>query len=80
MARTWTSTRYSKISMDLNIHPIKSLKEFYSDAKHVASVSYKPDSATFKRTLKVVLVGILILGVLGFIISFIINGIILAQP
>ena len=56
------------------------LKDFYSDAKHVMSVSYKPDMDTFKRTLKVVLVGIILLGVLGFAIYLIINNIILASP
>lgn len=66
--------------MAFDIHPIKSVREFISDAKHVASVSYKPDTATFKRTLKVVLIGIIILGILGFAISFIINDIILAAP
>ncbi len=61
-------------------NPITWLKGFYSDAKHVASVSYKPDTATFKMTLKVVLIGILILGLLGFAVSFVINNIILAPP
>ncbi len=56
------------------------LKDFYSDAKHVMSVSYKPDMDTFKRTLKVVLVGIILLGILGFVIYLIINNIILASP
>lgn len=49
-------------------NPIKSLREFYADAKHVLSVSYRPDRDTFMRTVKIVVVGILILGVLGFII------------
>lgn len=66
--------------MDFKIHPIKSIKEFISDSKHVASVSYKPDTDTFKRTLKIVLIGILILGILGFAVYFIINNIILAPP
>jgi protein translocase SEC61 complex gamma subunit len=66
--------------MNLKFDPIAAVRNFYEDAKHVASVSYKPDTDTFKRTLKVVLVGILILGVLGFAISFIINGIALTPP
>ncbi len=67
--------------MELKLfNPITALKNFYSDAKHVASVSYKPDNDTFKRTLKVVLIGILILGVLGFVVSFIINSVVLAPP
>ena len=65
--------------MDLKLfNPITAVRNFFADAKHVASVSYKPDSDTFKRTLKVVLIGILILGMLGFAVSFIINNIILA--
>ena len=44
------------------------------------SVSYKPDMETFNRTLKVVLVGVILLGILGFIIYLIINNIILATP
>ncbi len=62
------------------IDPIGSVKGFYADAKHIASVSYKPDADTFKRTLKIVLVGILILGIMGFAISFLINNVILATP
>ena len=57
--------------MEINIK--RMLKSFYSDSKHVLSVSYKPDMPTFKRTLKVVLLGTLVLGVLGFIITEIIN-------
>lgn len=56
------------------------LRDFYSDAKHVMSVSYKPDMDTFKRTLKIVLIGIILLGILGFVIYLIINNIILASP
>ncbi len=66
--------------MKIKLDPIKIVKGFYSDAKHVASVSYKPDMDTFKRTLKVVLIGIIILGILGFLISFAINSIFLAPP
>lgn len=54
-------------------NPIKSLQDFWTDAKHVLSVSYRPDVDTFRRTLKVVVIGILILGVLGFVIFTIIN-------
>ncbi len=66
--------------MKIKLDPIKIVKDFYSDAKHVSSVSYKPDMDTFKRTLKVVLIGIIILGILGFLISFAINSIFLAPP
>ncbi len=64
----------------MKFDPIGSIKTFVSDSKHVMSVSYKPDMETFKRTLKVVLVGTILLGILGFIIYLIINNIILATP
>ncbi len=57
----------------MEFHPIKSLKEFYTDSKHVLSVSYRPDRETFMRTMKIVVVGIIILGIMGFIISEIIT-------
>jgi protein translocase SEC61 complex gamma subunit len=61
----------------MKLDPVGSVRTFISDSKHVMSVSYKPDMSTFKRTLKVVLVGILLLGILGFIIYLIINNIVL---
>ncbi len=63
--------------MKINLNPIPRLKRFYADSKHIISVSYKPDANTFKRTLKVVLIGVIILGTLGFIIAEIINLLIL---
>ncbi len=61
----------------MNFNPMQAIKNFYADSKHVMSVSYKPDMDTFKRTLKVVLLGIILLGILGFVIYLIINNIIL---
>jgi preprotein translocase subunit Sss1 len=57
----------------LELNPIKRLKRFNSDARHIMSVSYRPDMDTFKRTLKIVLLGILIMGILAFIISGVIS-------
>ncbi len=57
----------------MRFDPIKSLSSLYSDSRHVLSVSYRPDADTFKRTLKIVVIGILILGVLGYVISIIVG-------
>ncbi|MEM3839109.1 MAG: protein translocase SEC61 complex subunit gamma [Candidatus Micrarchaeaceae archaeon] len=57
----------------MSFTPIKSLKEFYADSKHILSVSYKPDRDTFMRTTKIVVFGIIILGVMGFVIYEIIT-------
>lgn len=57
--------------MKLNI--LSRLKTFYSNSRHVMSVSYKPDMDTFRKTIKVVLIGTLLLGFIGLVISLIIG-------
>lgn len=49
------------------------LKEFNKNSKHVMSVSYKPGKAEFNKTAKIIIIGILGIGLLGFIISLIIG-------
>lgn len=56
--------------------PINSITRFYSDAKHILSVSNKPSNDEFKRTLKVVLFGTMVLGIFGFVISLIVGAIV----
>ena len=55
--------------MEINI--AKSLSSFWGDAKRVIAVSIRPTSEEFRRTLKIVLLGVLVLGILGFGISII---------
>lgn len=57
--------------MDLN--PMPKIRGFISDSRHIFSVSYKPDMQTYKQTLKVVVIGILIIGALGYVIAEIIK-------
>jgi protein translocase SEC61 complex gamma subunit len=64
----------------MNFNIAAKLRNFYSDAQHVMSVSYRPDMDTFKRTLKIVLIGIILLGILGFVLYLLINNVILGQP
>ncbi|MGC8662748.1 MAG: protein translocase SEC61 complex subunit gamma [Candidatus Micrarchaeia archaeon] len=52
---------------------LKKTKLFYENSKHVFSISYKPSISEFKRTLKIVLLGTIIIGALGYIISIIIG-------
>lgn len=49
------------------------IMDFLADSKRVLEISYKPDSVTFMRTIKIVLIGTIILGVLGFIIAEIVG-------
>jgi protein translocase SEC61 complex gamma subunit len=53
--------------------PITSVKRFISDSKHIMSLSSKPSNDEFKRTLKVVLFGTIVLGVFGFVVSLIVG-------
>ncbi|HVA83060.1 MAG TPA: protein translocase SEC61 complex subunit gamma [Candidatus Aquilonibacter sp.] len=48
-------------------------KSFFANAKHIANVSYKPTTAHFTKTLKIVLIGTIIVGALGFIVSTLVN-------
>jgi protein translocase SEC61 complex gamma subunit len=57
--------------MKIDAH--KKVKDFYHNSKRVLQISSKPHPEGFKRTLKIVLLGILALGVLGYVISYIIS-------
>jgi protein translocase SEC61 complex gamma subunit len=57
----------------LKLNILSRLKTFYSNSRHVMSVSYKPDMDTFRKTIKVVLIGTLLLGFIGLVISLIIG-------
>jgi len=52
---------------------IQSTKEFYAKSVRVWHILRKPTSKEFRDISKISAFGILILGVIGFIISFIIN-------
>lgn len=49
------------------------LNRFVSDARHVLSMSYRPSNAEFNKSAKVIIIGILIVGTLGFVISLVVS-------
>jgi protein translocase SEC61 complex gamma subunit len=49
------------------------IKSFIANSKHIMYVSYKPTHDRFVRTAKIIIVGILLVGALGFIIAIIIS-------
>jgi protein translocase SEC61 complex gamma subunit len=57
----------------MKIDLIGKFKTFRENSKHVMSVSYKPGMVEFSKTAKIILFGILGIGLLGFIISLIIG-------
>ncbi|MGC8629257.1 MAG: protein translocase SEC61 complex subunit gamma [Candidatus Micrarchaeia archaeon] len=60
----------------MNLNPISATKRFYEEAKHILNVSYKPTHEEFMRTLKIVLFGTLLLGIMGFVIALILQFIV----
>jgi protein translocase SEC61 complex gamma subunit len=50
--------------------------KFINNSKHVLSISYKPTRAEFDRASKLVIFGMLIIGVIGFALALIISLII----
>ncbi|MDE1855198.1 MAG: protein translocase SEC61 complex subunit gamma [Candidatus Micrarchaeota archaeon] len=57
----------------MNLNPIPKLKQFSADANRMLSISYKPGMNEFKRTLKIVLLGTIVLGIMGYIISIVVG-------
>ncbi|MGC8537363.1 MAG: protein translocase SEC61 complex subunit gamma [Candidatus Micrarchaeia archaeon] len=48
-------------------------RNFIVNSKHVLNISYRPTHEEFNRSAKVIVIGILIIGFLGFIIGLIIS-------
>ena len=59
------------IAMNLDI-PGR-LRSFISNARHIMYVSYKPTQERFNRTAKIIIIGILVVGMLGFVIAIIVS-------
>jgi protein translocase SEC61 complex gamma subunit len=55
--------------MDLNIS--KKLGQFIDNAKHVLNISYKPTNEEFNRSARIIILGILLIGVLGLGIAIV---------
>jgi len=55
---------------------ISPLKNFIQNSRRIINISYKPSQSEFKRSAKLIIIGILLIGVLGFIIAVLISLII----
>ncbi len=49
------------------------LKGFLDNSKHVLNVSYRPTREEFNKSAKIIIIGILAMGVLGFVLGVIIS-------
>lgn len=59
------------INMKFNI--ISDLKTFFLSSKRIINISYKPSKQEFNKTIKILIIGILLIGLIGFAISIIVN-------
>ncbi|MEM3841488.1 MAG: protein translocase SEC61 complex subunit gamma [Candidatus Micrarchaeaceae archaeon] len=52
---------------------IGSMKSLIENSKRVMNVSYRPTEKEFKKSAKIIMLGILIIGMLGLVIAIIIS-------
>lgn len=55
---------------------IKKFQNFIDDSRHVLSISYKPSNEQFNKSARLIIIGILLIGFIGYVISIIVSLII----
>jgi protein translocase SEC61 complex gamma subunit len=55
---------------------MEKLRRAVSDARHVLSMSYRPSGDEFNKSAKMIIIGILLVGLMGFVISLVVSLII----
>ncbi len=57
----------------MNMDVIGSLKSFIDNSRRVLNISYKPTNDEFRKSAKMIIISILIIGAAGFIIGIIVS-------
>ncbi len=52
---------------------ITNFRNFITNARHILYVSYKPSEDRYKKTAKIIIIGIVIIGTMGLIIAIVIS-------
>ncbi len=52
---------------------ISNFKRFIENSRHIMSISYKPNAPEFNKSAKIIIIGILLVGFIGFIMAIIIS-------
>lgn len=63
----------------MNFNIAKRLKNFLSSSRRIINISYRPKNSEFKKTAKVIIIGILIVGILGLVLGIIISLVIVGN-
>ncbi len=61
---------------DVYMNVFDKIKKFFIDSQHVLSISYKPTRAEYNKAARLIIFGILVIGVIGFIMAIIVSLII----
>ena len=56
----------------MNLDIISIIKKFIYNSKRVVNVSYKPTRSEFNKAIKIIIIGIIIIGLIGFVMSLLI--------
>jgi protein translocase SEC61 complex gamma subunit len=62
---------FMNVVSKLNV--VSKFKKFITNSKHVLNISYRPTNEEFKRSAKIIILGIIAIGVVGFVIGVIIS-------
>ena len=52
------------------------IKKFFTNSRHVLSISYKPTRAEYNKAARLIIFGIVLIGTIGFIMAIIVSLII----
>lgn len=64
---------YKLLGILMNLNFYSRFRNFLSNSKHIINISYKPQRDEYDRSAKIIILGIVLLGVLGFVIAVIIS-------
>lgn len=57
----------------MNIDIVGGLRGFIDNSRHVLNISYKPTNDEFRKSAKMIIISILIIGSMGFIIGILVS-------
>ncbi len=57
----------------MNMNVIASLKAFWQNSRHIINISYKPSQLEFNKSAKIIILGILLVGILGLVLAIVVS-------
>lgn len=57
----------------MNLNVVGRLKAFIDNSRHVLNISYRPTNEEFKKSAKMIIITILIIGFAGFLIGIVVT-------